>query len=262
MIGDREISGFRRGYYELLSQLFIDAPPERLLAVLGHDLDSRIEAAAQLRPALAEGWQAIAAYLSENGGDPPKLREAVAEEHNVLFISPREPVIFPYESYYMEKDMYGPSLAQLRGFLRRAGLEKRDDFPEPEDHIACELEIIAQLIARQEGAKEPAEEERWLHLQGEFLRAHLLPWAFPVCEEVEGRQRAQFYKGVAKLARGFLQLEKEILADWGPAVPAREPAAERAERWKGPTFDLLQIGKSETVGGGEEGPDQENAGCS
>ena len=252
MIGDREISGFRRGYYELLSQLFIDAPPERLLAVLGHDLDSRIQAAERLNPSLAQGWQAIAAYLSENGGDPAKLREVVAEEHSVLFISPREPVIFPYESYYMEKDMYGPSLAQVRGFLGRAGLEKRDDFPEPEDHIACELEIMAQLIARQEAAKEPTEEERWSHLQGEFLRAHLLPWAFLLWDELEKREKVKFYKGIAKLTRGFLELEKEVLADWGPPVPPREPAREAAERWKGPTFDLLQIGGKETPGGDEE----------
>ena len=249
MIGDREISGFRRGYYEILSRLFMDPPKEPLIGVLGHDLESRIEAAQHLNPPLAEGWQTIGLCLADNSGDPAKLREALSDEHNLLFLSPREAVILPYESYYMDKDIFGPSLAQLRGFLRRAGLEKREDFPEPEDHIACELEIMGQLIARQEGAKEPTEEEHLLHLQGEFLKAHLLPWVFALCNDLEKEEKAQFYKGIGKLTRGFLELEREVIADWGPAVPTREPARERVDRWKGPTFDLLQI-----EGPGEEGP--------
>ncbi len=248
MIGDREISGFRRGYYELLSQLFLDAPKEPIIGVLSHNLESRIQAAENLNPSLAEGWQTIRAYLSDNGADPSKLREALADEHNLLFISPREPVILPYESYYMDKDILGPSLAQVRGFLRRAGLEKREDFPEPEDHIASELEIMGQLIARQEAAKEPTQEEHWLHLQGEFLRAHLLPWAFLLADDLEKEEKAKFYKGIAKLTRGFLELERDLIAEWGPTVPPREPAKERVDRWKGPTFDLLQI-----EGPGEEG---------
>lgn len=249
MIGDREVSGFRRGYYGLLSQLFVDAPKEPLIEVLGRDLESRIQAAENLNPLLAEGWQDIREYLSDKRGDPAQLQETLSEEHHLLFLSPREPVILPYESYYMDKEVLGPSLVQVRGFLQRAGLEKREDFPEPEDHLACELEIMGQLIAKQEAAKEPAEEGQWLELQGEFLRAHLLPWALLVCDDIQKREKGHFYKGIAKLTRGFLELERELLAEWGPAVPPREPARETADRWKGPTFDLLQI---EGPGGEEQ----------
>jgi len=248
VIGDREISGFRRGYYELLSQLFMEAPKEPLIEALGRDLEGRIEAAQNLNPSLAQGWQAIGLYLSEHRADPARLCEALAEEHTPLFISPWEPVVFPYESYYMERELFGPSLSEVRGFLRRAGLEKREGFTEPEDHIACELEIMAQLIARQEAAKEPTEEKRWLHLQGEFLRTHLLPWAFLLCDELEKREKVIFYKGIAKLTRGVMELERELMAGWGPAVPPRQPARERVTRWKGPTF-----GPPEIEGTGEEG---------
>jgi TorA maturation chaperone TorD len=241
VIGDREISGFRRGYYELLSQLFLEAPKEALTEVLHRDLEGRIEAAQNLNPSLATGWRAVGSYLSEHTGDTTRLCEALAEEHTLLFISPWGPVVFPYESYYMERELLGPSLAEVRGFLRRAGLEKREGFTEPEDHIACELEVMAQLIARQEVANDPTEEERWLHLQGEFFRTHLLPWAFLLCDEVEKREKVEFYKGVAKLTRGFMELERELMAEWGPAVPPRQPARERVTRWKGPTFGPPEI---------------------
>jgi TorA maturation chaperone TorD len=245
MIGDREISGFRRGYYELLSQLFIEAPKEPLIEVLRRDLEGRIEAGQNLNPSLAKGWQAIGSYLSAHSGDPAQLCEALAEEHTLLFISPWEPVVFPYESYYMERELYGASMAEVRGFLRRAGLEKREGFIEPEDHIACELEIMAQLIARQEVANDPNEEERWLHLQGEFFRAHLLPWAFLLCDELEKREKVIFYKGIAKLTRGVMELERELMAGWGPALLPRQPARERVTRWKGPTFGPPEIGGDE-----------------
>lgn len=248
MIGDREISGFRRGYYELLSQLLIEAPKEPLIGALGRDLERRIEAAQNLNPSLAKGWEAIGSYLSEHGGGPAQLCEALAEEHTPLFISPWEPVVFPYESYYMERELYGASLAEVRGFLGRAGLEKREGFTEPEDHIACELEIMGQLIARQEAAKEPTEEERWLYLQGEFFRTHLLPWAFLLCDELEKREKAKFYKGIARVTRGFMELERELMAEWGPTVLPREPARERVTRWKGPTFGPPQL--EETAGDG------------
>ena len=94
VIGDRELSGFRRGYYELLSQLFLEAPKEPLIEVLGRDLDGRIEAAQNLNPSLAKGWQFIGSCLSEHRGDPAQLSEALAEEHTLVFISPWERVVF------------------------------------------------------------------------------------------------------------------------------------------------------------------------
>jgi len=257
MIGDREISGFRRGYYELLSRLFLEAPKEPFLEILGQNLESRIQAAEKVHPSLGEGWQAVRAVLSDHSEGIATLREALTEEYDLLFVLPWEPCIFPYESYYMEKELHGPSLADVRGFLRRAGLEKREGFPEPEDHIACELEIMGQLIARQEAAKETTDEERWLYLQGEFLRTHLLPWAFLLCDQLDKKEKGKFYKGIAKLTRGFMELESELMAEWGPAVPPRQPALERVARWKGPTFDMPEIEKRRAEGAEREQADQQ-----
>jgi TorA maturation chaperone TorD len=256
MIGEREISAFRRGYYGLLSRAYLDEPDGSFLQVLRDGVEARIEAADKLSPRLAEGWRTIRTCLLH---DTVKLGETLSDEYNLLFVSPTETTIFPYESWYMEKEPYGPSLAAVRGFLGRIGLEKRDDFTEPEDHISCEFEIMGELIARQEAAPERAEEERWLHLQGEFFKTHLLSWVFPLCQDLEQQEAANFYGGIAKLTRGFMELEREVLAEWGAAVPRRKPLGTRDERWKGPTFDLLQIGKDTTErekaeDSGQQGP--------
>jgi TorA maturation chaperone TorD len=252
MIGDREISAFRRGYYGLLSRAYLEEPDPPFLETLRNDLDLRVGAAEKLSPLLAEGWRMIRTHLCSHAADSAKLREALSDEYNLLFLSPIEATILPYESWYMEKEPYGPSLAAVRGFLSRIGLEKRDGFPEPEDHIGCEFEIMGQLIARQEASGDRDEEERWLHLQAEFFKTHLLPWVPLLCQDLEKHEGANFYGGIAKLTRGFVELEREVLPAWGPSIPVREPLGERAERWKGSTFDLLQIGRGETAG--EEDP--------
>lgn len=259
MIGDREISAFRRGYYGLLSRAYLDEPDGSFLQVLRDGLEARIDAAEKLSPRLAEGWRTIRTCLPP---DTVKVGEALSDEYSLLFVSPTQTTIFPYESWYMEKEPYGPSLAAVRGFLGRIGLEKRDSLPEPEDHISCEFEIMLELIARQEVATERAEEERWLKLQGEFFKTHLLPWVFLLCQDLEKQQAANFYHGIAKVTRSFMELEREVLAEWGAVVPRREPLGVRDERWKGPTFDLLQIGKKDATGGDEERPSNENAVCS
>ncbi|MGH7382314.1 MAG: TorD/DmsD family molecular chaperone [Candidatus Methylomirabilales bacterium] len=259
MIGDREISAFRRGYYGLLSRAYLDEPDGSFLQVLRDGVEARIEAADKLSPRLAEGWSTIRSCLLH---DTVKLGEILSDEYNLLFVSPTETTIFPYESWYMEKEPYGPSLAAVRGFLGRIGLETRDSFTEPEDHISCELEIMVKLIARQEAAAERAEEERWLELQGEFFKTHLLTWIFLLCQDLEQQEAANFYGGIAKLTRGFMELEREVLAEWGAAVPRREPLGARDERWKGPTFDLLQIGRKGPETGEAEDSEQQGPGCS
>lgn len=259
MIGDREISAFRRGYYGLLSRAYLDEPDGSFLQVLRDGVEARIEAADKLSSGLAEGWRTIRSCLLH---DTVKLGEALSDEYSLLFVSPTETTIFPYESWYMEKEPYGPSLAAVRGFLGRIGLETRDGFTEPEDHISCEFEIMVELIARQEAAPERAEEERWLRLQGEFFKTHLLPWVFLLCQDLEQQEAANFYGGIAQLTRGFMELEREVLAEWGAAVPRREPLGARDERWKGPTFDLLQIGKKGAEGGEADDSEQQGPGCS
>jgi len=261
VLGDREISAFRRGYYELLSRAYLEPPDGTFLHLLRQGVDARVDAAQNLHPALAEGWRILRACLVDHADHGPTLGEAVADEYGLLFISPVQPAIMPYESWYMEKEPYGPSLAAVRAFLHRVGLEKRESLPEPEDHIACEFEIMGQLIVRQEGAAEKAEEERWLHLQGEFLRSHLLPWVLLVCRDLEQHQAAKFYQGMAILARGFIELEQEALVEWGPPTPRRDLLAARVERWGGPTFDPLQIGKKKREGAEGEEAGQQGPAC-
>ncbi len=234
VIGDRELCQFRREYYELFSVLFLREPTAELLTALGQNLEARVEAAAALHPVLGEGWQEVGQFLQQDRENPKDLVAKVTDEFTPLLVGPGIPKITPCESLYLTGTLFGAPLVQIRNFMRRVGLAKQEEWPEPDDHIAFTSDIMRQLITRQETAANPDEETQWLNLQGDFLKAHLSRWVPRFAEDLE-KLGGEFYRGVGKVVRGFLELEKEILADWGSEKPAHLIQIKESG-FKGPMF--------------------------
>ena len=234
VIGDRELSQFRGEYYELFSVLFLREPTAELLTLLGQNLGARTEAAAALHPLLGEGWREVGQFLQKDRENPKALAAKVAEDFTPLLVGPGIPKITPCESFYLTGKLFGGPLVLIRNFMRRVGLEKREEWPEPEDHIAFTCDIMRQLITRQEASGNPDEETQWLNLQGDFLKAHLSRWVPRFAEDLE-KLGGEFYQGIGKVLRGFLELEKELLADWGSERPAHLIQVKESG-FKGPLF--------------------------
>ncbi|MFQ5898175.1 MAG: molecular chaperone [Candidatus Methylomirabilia bacterium] len=236
MIGDRELSEFREGYYRLLATLFLREPTPDFLHSLGQGLAQRIDASINLNPTLGEGWTEIASVL----GAHAEAAEQVADEFTRLFIGPR-PALNPYESYYLAGKLYAEPLAAVRSFLQRVGLTKDPAAAEPEDNVASEFEVMGRLIDRQCQARDPDGEATWLHVQGEFLKHHILVWVPKFASDLSQEKPSAFYRGAAKVCTGFLELEREVIRPWGPEgfksyEEARQAMVRRGE-WKGPVFE-------------------------
>jgi len=101
VIGDRELSQFRREYYELFSVLFLREPTAELLTALGQNLEARVEAAAALHPLLGEGWREVGQFLQKDRENPKALAAKVAEDFTPLLVGPGIPKITPCESFYL-----------------------------------------------------------------------------------------------------------------------------------------------------------------
>lgn len=249
MIGDRELAEFRHGYYRLLSTLFAREPTPEFLGSLTEGLTERVEASLSLNPRLGEGWKDLAA--SPGAG---RNRAETAEEFTALFIGPR-PALHPYESYYLAGRFYDTPLAAVREFLRRVGIVREPTASDPDDAISFECEVMARLVHRQAKAGDPDGEAKWAHLQGEFLKHHLLVWAPKFAEDVVSRAEGPFYRGAAKILLGFLELEREVIAPWGPEgfqsyEEARRALTGRGE-WRGPLFELPGSGENATRPGSD-----------
>jgi TorA maturation chaperone TorD len=208
---DRELAQFRQQYYGLLVNLLSREPTAEVLAALGAGISERAEAARALHPLLGEGWDRLAKLL-------PALTAASAEEEFLaLFIGPFQPAVNAYESWYLTGQLFQAPLIAVRRFLAQVGLERKEaEYPEPEDALAFELEVMNWMLTRQLAAASAEEGREWLHRQSAFLKDHLLIWAPKFTEDLETAEKARLYGGVNG---------RPLHRDAGPgAAPLRFPA--------------------------------------
>ncbi|MGQ4809273.1 Chaperone protein TorD [Candidatus Entotheonellaceae bacterium PAL068K] len=238
MLGDQDLTAFRYTYYSLFVRLLWQEPAAEFVAALQEGLEARREAAAAVHPRLGEGWQEIGRLLQE------ETPERVAEEFTTLFLGPFEPQVTPYESYYLTGNLYQGPLIALRSFLKQLGVEPRQqEFAEPEDVLAFELDVMRWLISKQmAAAPQPEAQRRWLERQAALLKAHLLVWAPACAQDMEQASEAHFYRGVGMLLDGFLAMERLLFRDWGTdEIPSLAEARQRygaRPTWQGPTFEV------------------------
>jgi len=183
----------RADMYRLLSILLARAPDaatHRLLCELEPD-DSLLGSALASLSAVARS----------------RSIEAVSDEFDTLFLGMPAPRIMPYASYYLNGQLFGRSLAELRMRLAALGVGRKSDAAEPEDHIATLFEIMSGLImgAFASGPL-PLDEQRTI------FRAHIAPWVSKCFGDLEAADASAFYMAVGHLGRAFIQMETEAFA--------------------------------------------------
>lgn len=235
MLRDHDLVQFRQTYYRLFVKLLWKEPEAEFIAGLRDDgASTRTEAAAAVHPLMGSGWRVIDAYLDDHQpGD-------VAKEFSQLFLEPFARAIRPYASYYLTGQYFTEPLKVWKAFLRGLGVEKpAQDFTDPEDVLAFELDVMRWLIDKQAAAEDT---DRWLRLQATCLKEHLLVWAPSCAADIEQVPQAAFYRGAAKLLRGFLEVERSLFVDWGLDNVATLDEARAhygaGSEWRGPLFDV------------------------
>ncbi len=191
----------RQNMYRFLSNLYLFEVDEAQLRALKEISFPT----ACLNEDMQEGYEKIVAYLAGKEVSQDTLDE-LAVDYARIFLSAgvaQGKAAFPYESVYTSKQHLimqeaGGSVAAL---YATKGLEPRQDmYRVPEDHVGLLLEYMAIICG--EDVKE----------QQDFLQNHLNNWVPAFVQDVNKYASTDFYKGVAKLTKGFLTLEKEYLA--------------------------------------------------
>jgi TorA maturation chaperone TorD len=216
----------RASLYALLARLFYRGPDAPLLA--------RIAAAAETGPAGAEpGLPAAATGLRAAATGPPgaamglpaagtELPALLAEawmklartcagageesalEYEDLFLGPGKAEVTLYLSHYWTAASRQRTLAELREDLASLGAARRPGAFEPEDHAAAMFDLMRLLAS-----KSPAPDV-WSSQQHVFRR-YIAP-AYPsLCGAISQHPAARFYRVVAGLCTGFLDLEARAL---------------------------------------------------
>lgn len=163
-----------------------------------------------------EGYRMICGYLSTAS---ETVLTDLAVDYVRAFIGAGNDgfsAAYPFESVYTspKRLMMQDARDEVLVLYRAAGLEKKEDWKEGEDHIALELEFEQILTERAIEALEQGDEAACAKLllqQRNFLEDHLVAWYPMMAEDMQKFPRTDFYKGLGKLTEGFLQNDLEFL---------------------------------------------------
>ncbi len=198
LMNKEEINRARADFYAFLSRIFLEEPPRELARDMANG-NFVLPEASPINEEFAEGVSLLREFMNVEK-DSAKVYDTLCSEYTRLFIGP-VPVMFPYESMYIDGSMMSKSLLKVKEEYRRAGLGKLKAYHEPEDHIAVELAFMAYLC-RENGS--PA-------MQRGFIHNHLLKWVPKFSDELFEKSVCDFFRGAGRLTTGFLMIEKETL---------------------------------------------------
>ncbi len=207
-----ELLKVRKGFYAFLYRMYLEEPPRELAEDLVNkkfpvpDLES-------LNEDMAEGFKMLKKFM-KTSKDVDEVHEKLTDEYTRLFLGPGRLPVPPYESMYMDGTMMGKSLLEVKKVYRKAGVGKSGDYAEPEDHIAFELKFMHWLCEEGINAGDDERVKESIALQKDFMNEHLMRWAPKFCDDLYESKQADFYKGIAKVTKGFLLLDSELIDEF------------------------------------------------
>jgi TorA maturation chaperone TorD len=200
----------RRNFYALLYRMYLEPPPREFVDDLMNerfylsDLISDEE--------LSEGFKLLREFVGKyKDKSIDELHKDLVGEYTRLFIGPHRLPVQPYESWWVDGKLMSESLLKVKQVYRKAGIAKAKEYAEPEDHIAFELRFMHYLCEEELSADTEERIAECLNMQKEYLKDHLLIWVPDFCDALT--EIADFYKGIARLTKGFILLEEAVIEE-------------------------------------------------
>ncbi len=210
----------RRSVYDLLSAFYLLLPDEVMVeSIFDPDFEEKLSAVASVFDTgeMQEGLKLIAHFISCFRNQPQvEVLRCMAVDRTRLFrgISEKRSPPPPYESVYREQRLSGESAAEVSRFYHKLGVTPPEASIESPDYFGTELDFMRLLCQREEEAwtnNQPDQAVELLDASGEFLRRHLLKWVPTFCEKMAEKAELDFYRGLAKLTKGFLEYDSQLV---------------------------------------------------
>ena len=202
-----EVNAGRAAYYRMLGELFFrELTQEQVEHLAGMDF------------AGMDGYDDMRRYLRHvNSG----TRQAQACDYAHTFLAAGNYETFaatPFESVFTSQ--LGLMMQEARDEVYKMyceqGIQPQADLHVPEDHVSFEFEFLATVIERTNAALLAGDFARAQALGetvSDFHRLHQLNWVDDLCDAVLDVAETRFYRGVAKVTRGFVHMETDVIAD-------------------------------------------------
>lgn len=209
----------RKGFYEFLASIYkLELTDKQIetLATQDFPLDAEY---------VGEGYAAVKEYLRHRDSG---TRQELAVDYAHVFLcagSYEQMIAPPYESVYTSVDhlLMQDARDAVLVHYRSEGLDLPAENTTPEDHLSFEFQFMAKLIERAQMAIETGNDLSFAELcakQRAFYDEHLKNWVPQLCSDVRAHANTDFYRGIADITQGFLNLEDQMIsyiAKWNNA---------------------------------------------
>ena len=166
---------------------------------------------------LNEGYRILDDYLSESSKrNLDDVHVELAMEYAGLFLGVWGAPSHPSESAYVGATKMSRERDEVLEFYNSAGLIASEEFHEPEDHLAMELQFMSFLSGQTAKAVEAGDVRKAREVverQESFLEKHLGQWIGLLARDVLKTGRVDFYKGLCLIAAGFVEEDVKFLSD-------------------------------------------------
>lgn len=141
--------------------------------------------------------------------------QALLIEYTRIFLGPFQILAHPYSSmYYDEPGLMTPVTQWVDQYYRACGYGFDPTIRDLPDHIAVELEFMAQLAFKEGEVLLAGDEEeafRYQNYRQEFLQKHLGVWGISLCDAIRKSESSAYYSALADCLQHFIEQEKNLL---------------------------------------------------
>jgi TorA maturation chaperone TorD len=208
----------RRLIYAFLSKMYEKEITTDLLKELSGEKNPMMQFMVSNDEELRRGLETLSEYLKDlKKRNLEQARLELAVEYANLFLGVKGKPLHPSESVYVNEDhvMYQEARDRVQSIYWNAGVDKKKEYTEPEDHIAIELQFMEYLCRKTVEALEKDEEAeaiRYLRIQKDFLDVHLAKWVPKLTKDIMESADVDFYKGVACITDAFIVLDEDAIS--------------------------------------------------
>ncbi|WP_371186779.1 molecular chaperone TorD [Thalassotalea maritima] len=164
-----------------------------------------------LEPMLRKDVDAIKQSLAKLNLHKHPYLECKAE-FSQLFLMDNKTGAPPYASIYLSEQelMFQQAHNEMVALLKQQGLAIVDEFNEPADHIAIQLDYLGNLVL---ATLQASDSRQVCKQQLDFIENKILIWLPLFLARMTRINNSGFYQNICQLLHSYLLLEVELLRD-------------------------------------------------
>lgn len=202
--------------YSILKHAFYAEPNSELIEIFSeNDFLMNIPFKAE-DDLISEGTHDLIEYLKENDVLEKDIFRSLHWDYTKMFVGPASLPAPPWESAYLTEDrlLFQESTLDVRESYLKYNFIVKNYLQEPDDHIGSELDFMYRLCKIAiERINEPHALIEVLEDQNIFINEHLVKWVFEFSDSIIEYSDTLFYKGIAKILKGFIKIDKVLVND-------------------------------------------------